>query len=106
MNFEKIINVALLKAAFARYHAALLALFPQRKRVNITIPYGVTEYVYSDAWITTDTDCYGHDMALHPEIGTTVSWVFADGSVTFTLGSALVESATIKFGMIKGQVSS
>lgn len=106
MNFEKIINVALLKAAFARYHAALLALFPQRKRVNITIPYGVTTYVYTDSWITADTDCYAHDMALQPEINTTVSWVFTDGQVEFTLASALVESATVKFGMIKGQVSS
>ena len=104
MNFEKIINVDLLKAAFARFHAALLTLFSQRKCVSITLPYGTTSYTYSDSWITANTDCYGHNMATKAGIDTTVSWSFSDGYVTFTLGQALSESVEIKFGMIKSEV--
>ena len=106
MNFDDIINTQLLKSAFARFHAALLTLFPQRKKVTITLPYNVTEYTYENSWITTDTDCYAHDMATKAEINTTVSWVFSDGYVTFTFARALTEPVVIHFGMIKGVVNS
>lgn len=103
--FSKIIDVNLLKTGFARYHATLLRMFGQRKRVDITLPAGRTTYTYEDAWITTDTDCYAHDMATKSAINTSVSWVFNDGSVTFTMGKALSESVAIKFGMVKSEVS-
>lgn len=104
MNFEKIINVDLLKAAFARFHAALLTLFPQRKKVTITLPAGETTYTYSDTWITADTDCYAHNLA-DKNISTTISWAFSDGYVTFTMNDELSESVSFIFGMIKGEVS-
>lgn len=103
--FEGIINLDLLKAAFTRFHAAIMNMFAQRKRVTITLPAGVTSYIYSDNWITADTDCYGHDMATKNAIDTNVSWVFNNGSVTFTFGHALSESVGIKFGMVKGEVN-
>ena len=104
MNFEKIINVDLLKAAFARFHAALFTLFPQRKKVTITLPSDVTTYTYSDAWITADTDCYAHNLD-DKNISTTISWTFSDGYVTFTMNDELANSVSFVFGMIKGEVT-
>ena len=103
--FSKIINVSLMKTAFAKYHAALLQLFGQRKRASIVLPAGRLTYTYEDPWITIDTDCYGHDMATKAEIDTSVTWVFYNGSVVFTMGRALSQSVEIKFGMVKSEVS-
>lgn len=103
--FDNMISLDLLKTAFSRFHTALLNMFAQRKRVSITLPAGESSYVYSDSWITADTDCYGHDMATKVAIDTTVTWVFYNGSVMFTFGRALQESVVIKFGMVKSEVN-
>ena len=71
-----------------------------RKKVSVTIPAGVTSYIYTDSWVTEDADCYANDLGTLG-VATTVSWVFGPGSVTFTLGEALSSALTFTFGMIQ-----
>lgn len=95
--------LAKFQTAFTRYHAALPRLFPKRKEISVTLPIGQTTFTYSDSWITADTSCYAHNLET-TGIKASVSWTFAAGSVTFTLGAALDASVTFNFGMIKGGI--
>lgn len=95
--------LGMLETAFTRYHTGLPRIYPKRKEVTVTLPTGVTEYTYSDEWITSNTSCYAHDLTRR-SVTTTISWTFANGSVTFTLGAALTSELAFTFGMIKGGV--
>lgn len=95
--------LGMLETAFTRYHTGLPKVYPKRKEIAVTLPTGVTTYTYTDGWITSNTSCYAHDLAVKG-ITVSVSWSFANGSVTFTLGAALESAVTFNFGMIKGGV--
>ena len=95
--------LSMLQTAFIRYHAKLPGLYPKRKKISVTFPSGQTTYTVSDAWITSDTDCYTNDLATK-SLATTVAWTFSNGSVTFTVGTALSSALTFNFGMVKGGV--
>lgn len=71
-----------------------------KKKVQITIAAGVTSFIYTDNWITVDTDCYAHDIATQSP-ATSISWTFNNGSVAFQLSSPLTSSLSFAFGMIK-----
>lgn len=77
-------------------------------KIDIRIPANTLQYSYIDqtGWITADTDCYAHDMAVpktssNTTVETSISWTFSDGYVTFEAGSAVNHDMTFSFAMIK-----
>lgn len=100
------ITAKTLRSALALYHAGLPSFYPKRKVFNVTIPMGSTSGAIEDAWITTDADCYAHNIDLiTPVLNTTVDWTVSNGRVDFELGEAqLTRSITFQFAMIKGGV--
>lgn len=90
-----------LRAALMQYHDALPSYFVKRKVVNVTIPAGMMAYTLSDAWITTETDCYAHTLEAQ-DVPVSVRWEFSQGYVNFYLGAAMQGPLSFVFGMIKG----
>ena len=71
-----------------------------KKTVDITIPTGLTSFVYPDAWITENTDCYAHNIE-RSNTSASIAWSFNNGNVTFQLSKPLYYNLSFRFGMIK-----
>lgn len=72
-------------------------------KFDITIPANTTTYTLNDTWFTADSACCGHNLD-YIGASVNVSWTIANGSITFTLSSALSSALEFEFVAIKPYV--
>lgn len=72
----------------------------RKKVITVSAAAEATSETVTDDWIAANTSCFAHTIE-NANPGTTVSWEFDDGEVTFTFGSALASSISFQFGMVK-----